>query len=290
MFRTLSMKWHGSFILLLTWFVIPSIAHAQGRATAIRETTEWVLQKFGRQAAKEGTTTLAVRLERYAALHGDDFLQAIRKVGPRAFQLVDEAGPQAAQVVGIMSRHGEKGIVNIVSRPQALKLVTHLGETAEAALVKHPAIAEKVIASHGAPAIQAMQSLGTQGGRRLAMLSEAGDLAKLGHTEELLSIIGRFGEKGMQFVWDHKGVLLLSGAMVVFLENPEPFIEGTVKLTSEVISSAVKPLAEVPKVMAEYAASSINWTLVALCLIASCSGMALWKFHRQQRPPTACVS
>jgi hypothetical protein len=274
--------------LLIFW---PTQVYADGKTKAIQETAEWIAERFGRQITQKGMPSLVVRLESYVAKYGDGFLHAIRNVGPRAFQVVDDMGAMhASRAIGIMSRHGEKGLVNILTRPQALKLVTHLGETAEAALVKHPAIAEKVIASHGAPAIRAMQSLGTQGGRRLAMLSEAGDLARLGRTEELLSVIGRFGEKGMQFIWDHKGALMVTGAITAFLANPEPFIEGTVKLTSEVISSAVKPLAEVPKVIAEHAASSINWTLVALCLIASCSGMALWKFHRRQRPPTACVS
>jgi len=271
-------------LLLLSWQLLnPQVLWADGKTKAIQETAEWVMQRFGKQAVRETSASLAARLESYVARHGDDFLSAVRNVGPRAFQVVDEAGASyAGRAIGIMSRHGEKGIVNILSRPQALNAVARLGETAETALVKHPSIAEGVLEQFGMPAARALETLGAKGGRQLAILGQTGELAKLGRSDELLSVISRFGEKAMQFVWDHKGTLVISGVMAAFLANPEPFIEGTVQLTSDVATSVIKPLAEVPKVIAEQAASSINWTLVAIFLIAVVAGLSVWKFHRRQ--------
>lgn len=279
-------------LLVICWHLLgPQLLWADGKTKAIQETAEWVLQRFGGQAARSSTSTLVSQLERYVARHGDDFLDAIRKVGPRAFQVVDDAGAAyASRAVGIMSRHGERGVVSIVSRPQALKLATRLGEGAETALLKHPGIAEGVLEKFGMPAARAMETLGAQGGRQLAILHQTGELAKLGWCDELLTLIGRFGEKAMQFVWDHKGTLMISGVMAAFLANPVPFIEGTVQLTSAVATSVIKPLAEMPKVIAEHAASSINWTVVTIILILAVTGLAAWKFQRRHPPPPACVS
>src|SRR5947209_1416855 len=120
--------------LLLT-ATVPALADAKSRAAS--EAAEYVLQRFGRQAVREGTEALARKIETAAARHGDEVVEAVRKVGPRALPLVEEAGAHGRQAAQVLARHGEPGAAWVVSRPGAMKLAAQHGEEAAAVLVKH---------------------------------------------------------------------------------------------------------------------------------------------------------
>jgi hypothetical protein len=248
-------------------------ARADGKSALAREAADYVLQRFGRQAAKEGAEALARKIESYAARHGDEFYVAIRKVGPQAFHLVEEAGEHAPQAVRALSRYGEEGAVWIVARPKALKLYAEHGEEAAAALLKHQGIAEPVIEQLGQPAMRALGAVGPQNGRRMAMMLEGGELAQIGRTPEMLSVIEKYGDPACDFVWRNKEALTLTVAATAFLADPEPFITGAKDISGIVAENAVKPLAEVPQTVAKESASEVakatNWTLVfALVVLA----------------------
>ena len=130
----------------------------QGRAAAVRETTEYLLQHFGRPAFREGAGTLARKIEVYASRHGDEFIKAVRQVGPRTFHLVEEAGVHSQQAVRVMARYGEHGATWVVARPKGMQLFLQHGEEAAAVLVKHKGIAEPVLEKLGRPAIRALAS------------------------------------------------------------------------------------------------------------------------------------
>jgi hypothetical protein len=246
-------------------------AYADGKSQAAKEAADYVLERFGRQAVKEGTEVLARKIEQAAARHGGEVIEAVRKVGPRALPLLEEAGEHAAQAAKVMARHGEAGAVSVVARPAAMALVAKHGESVAAVLVKHGGgIAEPVVGKFGAPAIRALEASGPQAGRRLAMLAEDGVLSKLGHSEEVLEVIAKYGDRATKFVWENKGALAVGTTLATFLANPEPFLDGTKALVNHAITEAVKPLAEVPGVVAREAAGEVskgtNWTMVFLAI------------------------
>ena len=107
---------------------------AGARTKAAQEAAEYILRKFGRKAVKEGTETLARKIEVFAARHGGDFITAVRRVGPRAIPMVSGAGEHASKAVKILARHGEKGAAWIVSRPKAMRMVLQHGDGATAHL------------------------------------------------------------------------------------------------------------------------------------------------------------
>ncbi|WP_422927516.1 hypothetical protein [Singulisphaera sp. PoT] len=74
-------------------FATPAYAGLGSRA--VRETAEFLIGKFGREAAGEGAERLAGRLASAAARHGDGVLTAVRKVGPGAIGVVEGAGAEA---------------------------------------------------------------------------------------------------------------------------------------------------------------------------------------------------
>ena len=117
-----------------------------------------------------------------------------------------------------------------------MSLVAKHGEEAAAVLVKHPAVGEGVIEKLGPPAVRisALEGLGPQNGRRLAMMAESGELAKIGRTPELLSVMEKYGNPACDFVWRNKGTLSLTVAAGAFLADPEPFISGAKDITAVV--------------------------------------------------------
>jgi len=251
----------------------PGAVQAQSRIQAARATAEFVIERFGGQAAREGVEVLTRRIEKMAVQHGEEVFLGIRKVGPQFFKVVEEAGVNGSKAVGIMARHGEGGIAWVLKRPKGMALLLEHGEEAAAVLVRHPGgVAEPLIEQCGAPAIKALQAVGPQGGRRLAMMMSEGEMAKIGRSPELLHVIGEWGEKGMEFVWKHKEALAIGTVLTAFLANPEPFINGTRDITQIVAENAIKPIASIPSDVAKEAAKGINWTLVFLVCLFLCVG------------------
>jgi len=279
----------GAAILALLVAIGISPAYADVKSKAAQEAAEYLMQRFVGQVAKEGVETLTRKIEDYAARHGEDFYQAIRKVGPQAFQLVEEAGEQAPQAVRVLSRFGEDGAVWVASRPKAMNLVVQHGEEAAAALVKHQGIAEPVIEQLGMPAVKALEAVGAQGGRRLAMLaSEGGELAATERMPELLAVIAKYGDPAMDFVWKHKGVLGSGVALVAFLADPEPFITGAKDITKVLAENTVKPLAEVPATVAREAAGEAargtNWTIVFGLIVVVAASLVAFRMRLKSTP------
>ena len=62
------------------------------------------------------------------------------------------------------------------------------------------------------------------------MMVNDGSLAASGKAPELLQVIGRYGDRGAEFVWKNKGALAVGAVALAFVTDPEPFIIGTREL------------------------------------------------------------
>src|SRR5437588_2246737 len=161
--------------LLATLTLAVTPVAADGKTKAAQEAAEFVMRKFGREAAKDGAQALARRIEQAAVAHGDEVLKAVRLVGPRGLHLIEEAGAHSKQVARLLATHGEHGAVFVASRPKAMQLFLRHGEEAATALVKTRGVAEPAIEALGKPAVRAFQALGTrQNARLLAMMAADG--------------------------------------------------------------------------------------------------------------------
>ena len=186
---------------------------AQSRVQAARAAAEFIIERFGRPAAREGIEVLARKIESVAARFGDEAIVAAQKVGPQFFKVVEAAGVNGAKAVRIMATHGEPGVAWVLSRPKGHELLLQHGEEAAAVLIRHPGgIAEPVIGQFGGPAVKALQAVGPQGGRRLAMMLSEGELAKIGRTPEVLEVVAQYGDRAMEFIWKNKGALAVGAA------------------------------------------------------------------------------
>jgi hypothetical protein len=265
----------SGLMVLTVVLLIASPARADLRTGAVRETAKYLLRKFGKEAAEEGLEGLAKKIAASAARHGDDVITAVRKVGPRALRLADEAGGQGARAVRLMARHGDDAAVWVISRPKAMGLLARYGDDAAEAMIRHRGVAEPLLEGFGRPAVQALGKIGPQNGRRLAMLAK-GELAAMGHTPELLGVIGKYGDPAMDFIWRHKGVLAGGAALTAFLANPQPYLNGTNQLAGTIGENFVRPAVEAAGNVAQEAAGFVRWTLTILVLgLAAGLGLAV---------------
>lgn len=264
----------GLTVLLVGWFGSGSL-RADPRRKAIQELAE-TLAKSGRPAGRN-VPALTRQIETLAARHGDEALVALSKVGPKTFGLVEAAGPEAAQAIKVLARHGEAGATRVLTRPAALSAYRRFGDRAADVLVKHPGVAEGLIQRGGSAGVEALATITPRNGRRLAMVLE-GELAKTGQHPELLAVVARYGDRAAEFVWQNKGALAVSAVLVAFLADPAPFLAGTRDLSVAATLGVAQPLAR-------EAARSVDWNRIALVGLAG-GGVLLaggWMWWRTRK-------
>jgi hypothetical protein len=245
--------------------------HADVKTKAAQEVAEAVMARFGARAARS-LPALAQRIESFAAKYGEEALLAVRRVGPEAFALVEQAGANGPRAVRLLAQYGEEGAACVLRRPRAMQQFLRYGEEAAAVLCRHPGIAGGLIEKGGASAVNALAKVTPQGARRMAMVLE-GELQTAGKTE-LLGVVGKYGQKACDFIWENKGALAVGATLTAFVTNPEPFLNGAVKLTGTVTEQAANAVA---KPLAEGVAKGTNWTVVILVALLLGGGLLAFR-------------
>lgn len=246
-----------------------------GKSAAAREAAEYVMSKFGRQAGQQTVEILSRKIETLAQQHGDEAIEAVKKVGPKVFRIVEGAGEAGGKkTIKLLARFGEDGAVWVVERPRGMAIFQKYGDDGAEALIRHCGIAEPVIDGIGLSAVQALRAVGPQNGRRIAMMVENGELAKIGRTSEVMTVIARYGDEAMDFIWRNKAALATTVVLSSFLADPKPYIDGVKDISKMVAETVVTPIAAVPGRVIEDVTRSINWTTVATWLIFA--GALLW--------------
>jgi hypothetical protein len=274
----------GCFVGLVA--VAPSAAFGQSKAGLAREAAEYLLRKFGKEAAEVGVETLTRKIESLAIKYGDEALEAVRKVGPRTLRIVDEAGEQGLQAVKLLAKYGDEAVW-VAANPKRLAIFAKYGDDAAEAMMKHGEIAEPLLTSFGKPAAGALKGISSQNARRLAMMDKSGDLTKIGRTSELLEIIGRYGDRAADFIWRNKGALAVAAVLTAFIANPEPFLNGLINVTEFAAEHATNVAGSGLAALATEVAERVNWTVVGLCTVCVIGwfcGRRWWLWRRAGSP------
>jgi len=212
---------------------------ADVKTKAVQETAEAVMVRFGARAGRS-LPALAEKIETFAARYGEEALIAVRRVGPEAFAVVEEAGINGPRAVRLLARYGEEGATCVLRRPRAMQQFLRYGEEVASVLVKHPGIAEELVEKGGASAVRALAEITPQGARRMAMVLE-GELKSIARKPELMEVIAKYGQKACDFIWTNKGVLAGTAALSAFLAAPEPYLHGVRDITQVVAEPVIKP-------------------------------------------------
>jgi hypothetical protein len=238
-----------SICITALFLLLPLTQHADCGpvSTAIREAAEVILAKFGKGAAGQTIEEVTESTAKAVARHGEDALSLLRKSGHAGFTALEDAGAKAPDVIKLYARRGDEAIW-IISEPKKLAIFIKHGDSAADALLKHPGIADSLIGRYGGDAVGALNGLSRQSAQRLSMVAEDGLLAATTQSPELLPVLGRYGDKAMDFVWENKGGLAVTTVLATFLADPQAYIYGAKTL---IIDPIVSPIAK-----------NTNWTLI----------------------------
>jgi len=266
----------GFSIAALLFFIFPGSAQT---SRAVRECAEAVVSKFGPKAAGETIEGVSKKIANAVSKYGDETLPAFKKVGAPAFAAAEEAAETALPKLKLMARRGSDS-VSIYSDPKKMSIFIKNGDEAADAMIKHKGIADAVLERWGSAAAKPLNNVSSANARRLAMMTADEDLAKIGRTDEVLSVIGKYGDSAMDFIWRNKGSLVVGATLAAFLANPEPYINGVTQLVE-------KPLEGTGKVIAE----KTNWTMVILFGMSLATlGFGYWSFTRRKHFMNTLVS
>lgn len=250
-----------TYIFVLVLVTIPCASMAGVKSKLAIETAEHLLGRFGKELGEESVETLAAKVGRYGLKYGDEAIECIRKTGPRAFVILDKAGENAPAVASLLSRYGSEAVW-VASKPRNLAIFLRHGDDAARAMIKHPGLAEHVIEKMGQPAARAMQSVTSQNARRIAMMADDGTLFATGRSEELLTVISKYGDNAAAFIWKHKGALAVATLATAFVADPKVFLEGT----QDLAEVALRPIDSAAKEIARGVAQGTQWTVVIIAL------------------------
>jgi hypothetical protein len=267
-------------IALILLGLVPPRARAGVSGRTAREAAEAALRLLGSQAETEGTEALARKIEQLAIRHGDAVLTGIRKGGPEAVRLIEEAGVHGEQAARVLAQYGPEA-ARIIERPALLALVERHGDDAVRALLRHPGLAEPVVVALGKPGARALAAVGPRDARRLALMVEDGSLRRIGRVEEILSVVEKYGDRALDFVWRHKGALAVAGVLTTFLRNPEPFLGGTRQLGGAIVSEVEKPVVGLAGRVVKRLSEPFSWLMIGLiAILGSWTGWRLERWFR----------
>jgi hypothetical protein len=284
---------HATVIVLCAALLIGLVSTRPARAgvasSVVTEAADYVVDKFGakvvaQEVGEQGSEVLATRIGTLAAKYGEEeSVNAVKKVGPRVFRVVEEVGEKnAPQAMKLMARAGEDSLW-VVARKRSMAIFMKYGDDAADAMLRHKEIAEPLIEQFGDSAVKALTQVDGQGARRLAMMAADGELSKIGRTSEVLDVVGRYGDRAMNFVWRNKGALATATVLATFLHDPQPYIDGGVDLAKTGGEAIIKPaVAEISHGMA----ISTNWTAVLVTGVAAMTGYLVfrrWTSNRRRR-------
>lgn len=240
--------------------------------TAIRDTTEAVMRKFGKEVAEESGEAVSKRVAEAGARFGEEGLEAMAKVGPRAFgKITAEAAEHAPQVVKLTAKYGDQAVW-VVSKPRGLAVFVKYGEEAATAVMKHPGVAEGAVEKLGLQAARALNAVAGAEARRLGMMIEEGAIKASEQSAGLLDVVAKHGDKAMKFIWRNKGPLAVGATLAAFLHDPEPFIQGT----KDLVVGAVAPIGtEIAK--------RTNWTPIIIAVIPAMAFLAALRIWRRKK-------
>ena len=255
------------------------VATAGVASKAIGEATEYVMKTFGREATEQGAETITKQITKIAGKYGDEGVTAARKLGPRGIRVIEEAGENGLDAVKLINRYGDDAMW-VVSKPKGLAIFVKYGDDGARALIKHKGVAEEVIEAHGKVAVDALNGVGTRQARQIAMLKKDGVIAGGKQGDELLDVIVKYGDKGMDFIWRNKGALAVTAGLGTFIANPEAYINGTKELVVEGVS---RPATEMGKEVAR----NTNWTVLGIMGIGVLGGLAAFRTWLRNRKASA---
>ena len=252
--------------LVIAVVVLPlSQVAANPPAIAIREVVEYLMKKSSGLAAK-GAQAVTSQVTEVVTKYGPDALPFLRKAGPDGLQILDNAGANAPDVIKLVLKRGNEA-VRVISKPRNMAIFITHGDNAVEALAKHPGLAEDLIERFGSSGATAMTKVSRVNAQHLAILAKKDPVMASGQADQLLQIVGKYGDNAAEFIWKNKVVLASSAVLAAFLADPEPYLNGAKDLASAGVKAATPVVASWGNSIAQSTLPIFLASLVALYFV-----------------------
>jgi hypothetical protein len=223
----------GYLLATCTGSVHAGVASVAGKGS--REVAEIVLKNGGREITEEALEKTTLQLSRVVEKCGQEALPVCKKYGPKALRVLYDAGDDGGTyLVKAIDQYGDDAI-----RAGA----TRLGRSV---IREGNELGIRNVARFNDQIVPLMRRYGSSADRAFAALTETRDAQRLLLLEaekiipsikfgELLDVVGKYGQKGLDFIWKNKGPLAVLDVLVTFLKDPEAYINGVKDLVTAVV-------------------------------------------------------
>jgi hypothetical protein len=253
-------------ILLLFAALLPvTSVVANPPAIVIREVAEYLMKKSSGLAAK-GAQAVTSQVTDVVTKYGADALPFLRKAGPDGLQILDNAGANAPDVIKLVLKRGDEADY-VISKPRNLAIFVKHGDNAIDALAKHPGLAEDLIERFGSSGATAMTKVSRANAQHLAILAKKDPVMAAGQADQLLKIVGKYGDNAAEFIWKNKVVLASTTVLAAFLADPEPYLNGAKDLASAGVKAATPVVASWGNSIAQSTLTMFVVSLVVLYFV-----------------------
>ncbi len=239
---------------------------------ALREAVEASLKRAPSKGMARLMSESPESIARVMSRYGDDGIRALDQFGRPAMKVLldnpDDVGRSALRMFG---RHGDDA-VRMAQHPGGLRVLATESDTMFSAMVKTRNQGYPILSRYGERGATALNNLSPGQRRQLIHLDQAKHFSA-SDFEKLLEVAGRYGNRGLEFVWQNKGALLVAGTAVAFWSDPEPYINGVMQLGAGRGTGVPEPV------------KRINMTAVVLSIIGLFGArMAIrewWRYRRE---------
>ena len=146
-------------VLALLLAVSSDLGIAGTLTTGARQAAEFILQKFGKRVPTQTVDEMLAAVSGAAAKYGDDkAVPFLKASGHTGFDALQQAGEKAPDVIKLYVKRGNEAVW-LISKPEKLAIFIKHGDGAAEALIKHPGIADALIARHGDEAVGALNRI-----------------------------------------------------------------------------------------------------------------------------------
>jgi hypothetical protein len=254
-----------TIILLFAALLPVTSVVANPPAIVIREVAEYLMKKSSGLAAK-GAQAVTSQVTDVVTKYGADALPFLRKAGPDGLQILDNAGANAPDVIKLVLKRGDEAVY-VISKPRNLAIFVKHGDNAIDALAKHPGLAEDLIERFGSSGATAMTKVSRANAQHLAILAKKDPVMAAGQADQLLKIVGKYGDNAAEFIWKNKVVLASTTVLAAFLADPEPYLNGAKDLASAGVKAATPVVASWGNSIAQSTLTMFVVSLVVLYFV-----------------------
>lgn len=252
-------NWLKIFIACASLVFISQSALDAGPA---RELAEILTQGMGKAARESALDGFEKQCARALARYGDDCAPFIKQLGREGLETLERAGANGATILK-WHKQSPGSALYVIRDPDRLALALRHGDEAFEAMIRSPGAAEDLLRSYGSPAADWLKSLNQRDALRLAALNQEGWLKRLfPDSADVGRFIKKYGSAGVRFLWNNKGKLSAGGALALFLNDPEAFINGSRKLMEPAWKEMWSQTSTTERAMLSLVALGLIWLIL----------------------------